>query len=391
MDDRQEQRLEDLRAEFPRSFENNDEALGAWDVFHTSLDQISTFDRILAESSPSIEDGSQFSDEDAPQFSDEERGVPGRLPPENLVDTDSLAFYLPYHLYETGWGIYIKPQGIRYVQKKFARFFNAFSVPALEQVKFAKYFLYFHELYHNKTEGFSTSLQIVNFVDRIFIDYFFKEYKRQFYSKEGSLEETCANSFAREEMLSKFDKMIQHTGDKKDVKRELRLAINNFFRAQGAGYNQAADTVTDWNETAGRLLTSYSQTLSQHKSQQSHRTHSVQNTKSLWRGTNFPSSYVDGLIKNRVFYFIDSNDECSPNSFSAKYPNTKKKLFFKKLKKIFGVHEESGGKHNHMKMPSGKTIPYTNKRDWVEDYLVQQVSEALGISEKDLMHRLGFA
>ena len=105
-------------------------------------------------------------------------------------------------------------------------------------------------------------------------------------------------------MLSKFDKMIQHIGDKKDVKRELRLAINNFFRAQGAGYNQAADTVTDWDETAGRLLTSYSQTLSQHKSQQSHRTHSVKKFEITLARHKFSFKLRRWVNKKIEYFFI---------------------------------------------------------------------------------------
>jgi len=371
----EQKKLKNLRQDshLQSYFEDHDHSFPDCDLIQTHIKSESIIDQVLAEE--------DFSDAGWPSSSgEEETHLPGRNPePDGSID--SLAFYLPYHFYDRYWGIYIKPEGIQYLRKEFSTFFTTFSIGVFDQIKIAKSLLYHHELYHNHIEGFASSLQAVNFIDKIYIDYFHKAYEKSLVSVDGSIEETCANSFAREKLLrEEFIQTINFSGDKKGLRGSLRNCINDFFSKQPKGYSRASKTKTGWDKSIrGELLSYYSATLDQRSNP-----YRGSNSNDIWKGTSSDQSYVPNLIKERVFYFIGSNSKYFGQK-SAKYPNLKKKNFIKKLKKNFEfVREQPGGKHSQLVIPP-KTIPYTTKRDWVEPYLIQQVCEALGITEIDLM------
>ena len=372
----QQERLSKLKSSLPSSFENHDDKFPDCDLIPIDLESSSEFDEKLASEDPS--------DVDWPSPSSEEINLP-RGPgshPENEPSVDSLAFYLSYHFYDDYWGIYIKPEGVQYLRKVLDPFFKSFSVRPVDQIKIAKDLLYHHESYHNKIDGFATTLQIVNFTDRVYIDHFTPEYKRSFNDPYGPLEETCANSFAREAVIKTLHN-VSHSGDKKAYNAAFREQVNAWFATLPRGYAEASKTPTGWDKKIkGRLLNQYSDTLRPNSKK-------LSLDQSVWLGTSADNSYTADLIKQRVFWFIGHNSRYLPQKKSAKYPNLKKTRFIKNLKKHFPkkIIVKSGGKHSHIAIPP-RTIPYTTKRDWVEDYLIKEICDALGINE-NYLKRLG--
>lgn len=171
------------------------------------------------------------------------RGHPGGLtndPPHRdggSTSIDRLAFYLPFHLYPNWWGIYILPEGIQRLRCELHNFFHAHGVPALDQVKIAKRLLYYHEFYHHATESFATRLEaILN--QPCYLDGFTPLYRSTF-ATPRCLEETCANSYAREKTIARPAKL----GVTKQV---YRAAIDDWFIGSPPGYAEAAGTGTQW-------------------------------------------------------------------------------------------------------------------------------------------------
>lgn len=364
-------RLRDFREAMPANFSGHDH------VFDPDILPIdSHLDEELAQ-----EDFQGPSDVTWPTRSQEEIGLPGAPEPDGKGGcTDSLAFYLPYHFYESRWGIYVKPEGIQLVRAHLGAFFRSMNVPPIDQVKLCKTLLVQHELYHNKVEGVASRLELVNFLDRIYIDYFNSTYRKSFLDPDGPFEETCANTFAREALLKKkFYKDISFGGSAKAFRAELRGAINNFFSIQPRGYCEAALTKTNFAPLEGKLLSMYTASLPSP-------TPHISAIDHLWEGTRISESYIDAVELGRVFTYIPPTSRHSPGVQPAKYPNLKKKVFFKNLKKFNpSIEINPGGKHMQIVIPPNIRIPYTLKRDWVENYLMKEVCAALNVSARQLI------
>lgn len=152
---------------------------------------------------------------------------------------ERLAFYLPFHFYPRWWGIYIFPEGIQRIRQEMRGFFLRESISPINQIRIAKTILYHHEFYHHAIESFSVRIETV-LNSPAYITGFTNLYK----STAGTincLEETCANSYARQRTLE--SKCASHI-----EKRKLRDAIDAWFRGAPPGYAQAAGTGGTWKD-----------------------------------------------------------------------------------------------------------------------------------------------
>jgi hypothetical protein len=171
-------------------------------------------------------------------------GHPGGLrndpnPVNGTTIIERLAFYLPFHIYDKWWGIYILPEGIQKIRSELQFFFKKNCVSAKDQVKIAKRLLYHHEYYHHSTESFATRLEAV-FNCPIYINSFQNHYINTFGTKK-CLEETCANSYSREKTIG--------LGIAGLDQNEFRDAIDYWFRGTPPGYAQAVGTGKNWGKT----------------------------------------------------------------------------------------------------------------------------------------------
>ncbi len=76
--------------------------------------------------------------------------------------TDVSAFYIPFHSFPRHWGVYIYLHGIHGIRRGFQQLFQAYNInDPEEQITIANDYLYFHELYHHKTESFGLRVEAI--------------------------------------------------------------------------------------------------------------------------------------------------------------------------------------------------------------------------------------
>jgi hypothetical protein len=151
---------------------------------------------------------------------------------------ERLAFYLPFHAFPDWWGIYIFPEGIQKVRAELTGLFRSYGISPRDQVRVAKRLLYHHEFYHHAAESFATRIEAVTNMP-CYLKGFSPLYKATFATRR-CLEETCANSYAREKTIAK-------TISPKLSKSDFRAAIDCWFRGQPPGYAQADGTGGSWS------------------------------------------------------------------------------------------------------------------------------------------------
>jgi hypothetical protein len=153
---------------------------------------------------------------------------------------DRLAFYLPFHGFHKLWGIYLFPDGIQRLRRELLPFFTYHRIPPGEQVAIAKRILFHHEFYHHSVESFATRLEAVLnwpcYLKGITLLY------RRTSGTHDCLEETCANSYAREKTVGR-----RVTGSPVS-KAKFRSAIDQWFSSMPPGYCGAAKTGATWNQ-----------------------------------------------------------------------------------------------------------------------------------------------
>lgn len=166
---------------------------------------------------------------------------------------DRLAFYLPFHFYRDWWGIYIFPEGILRIRQELQPFFRTHGIAPNDQVRLAKQLLYHHEYYHHAVESFGTRLEAV-LNQPCYVRGFSPRYQQTAHSSL-CLEETCANSYAREKLLKNHAAL--GVG-----RRDLAAAINEWFEGQPAGYREACATTGSWPRTLRpKLYEDYTQAI----------------------------------------------------------------------------------------------------------------------------------
>jgi len=249
-----DQKLEKLRAQSPKMFDDKDIRINFDDFYVLDIESMANLDEFwewlgVAMDQSRIEN---ITEEEFEAFS----GHPGGLGRERSIDT--LAFYLPFHIYPTKWGVYVYAHGIDAVKKALQPFFSAEKISRSKQYDMSKRLLEEHEIFHHKTEIFVTRLETI-LRTPCYLDAIVPRYKQIVLTKE-CYEETCANSYAREILVEK-SKL------KTSQKAPLRKQINDFFKTMPPGYREAAGTTdSSWrsrerillfddyyNESAGKL------------------------------------------------------------------------------------------------------------------------------------------
>jgi len=235
-----EKKLGKLRTQYPNMFANKDSTIDFEDFY--VLDMKENLEE-LGEWLEGVSDQSSITDVAQEEF-ETFGGHPGGLDSERSIDT--LAFYLPFHLYPEKWGVYAYAHGIQAIKSALQPYFSAGHTVMSEQYRLSLLLLEKHEAFHHKTEMFVTRLETV-LRQSCYIDAIIPRYNSVRHTKE-SYEETCANSFAREQVLS--DKRL-----KKYEKLALRKQINDFFKKQPPGYREAAATSQNsWRDSERKLL-----------------------------------------------------------------------------------------------------------------------------------------
>ena len=174
----------------------------------------------------------------------EQDGGAGGAGPRTTV-IERLAFYLPFHNYRDWWGIYIFPEGILKIRQEMQPFFQRHGIGPREQVRFAKQLLYFHEFYHHAVESFGARLEAIS-NQPCYLNGFSIRYQQTFSSPQ-CLEETCANSYAREKIAGGCRGLGISRAD-------VAAGINNWFSGQPPGYREAANTNRSWGRNIRPLL-----------------------------------------------------------------------------------------------------------------------------------------
>jgi predicted RNA binding protein YcfA (HicA-like mRNA interferase family) len=260
--------IEDLRREFPGHFQDRDPKILADEVLRvptldpdprrrrTDPDALDEETRESMEVIPEQDPAAPLEDWLAEQFPevgldplpgeliDQLGNHPGGLTNDpqlpgagHSIVIERLAFYLPFHSYRDWWGIYIFPEGILRIRQELAPFFQRYKITPKDQVKVAKRILYHHEYYHHATESFGTRLEAM--LGRpCYLQGFNPLYQRTFLTS-GCLEETCANSYARE-------KTIEKSLGSRVSKTVFRDEINHWIRGSLPGYKEAANTGNNW-------------------------------------------------------------------------------------------------------------------------------------------------
>lgn len=222
-------------------------------------------------------------------------GHPGGLLDDSRCKTRStiverLAFYLPFHSFPAWWGIYVFPEGLQRVRYEFQPFFRLHNVGGREQIKVAKRILYHHEFYHHATESFATRVEAALFA-RCYLDGVSPLYKRT-HLKPECLEETCANSYAREH-AAKWLTSVPLS--------DLRNAIDDWFMGQPPGYAQAAGSGRSWDKRLKPRF--FEECMRECQPIGTRKVLSTTATKALWLIAGYFDRAI-GDVRNRLCYLI---------------------------------------------------------------------------------------
>ncbi|MBI2182509.1 MAG: hypothetical protein HYU31_17035 [Deltaproteobacteria bacterium] len=141
------------------------------------------------------------------------------LPPPNVdaVGADALAFYLPFHFYSDGWGIYIRESGVKYLACVLK---DGALIPGDEHyLATAEEILYHHEMWHAAAEVACTRAELLARRSM------YREYFRERDAAEH--EEALANANAIRQCLRFPD-------------APMRSQLEHWMRRQGPGYSDYA-------------------------------------------------------------------------------------------------------------------------------------------------------
>ena len=368
--------IEELRSAFPHHFANRDPSGLSNEVLRIPtgepdpsvrttrpIDEVASFDDDL---SPESEPGKDLEDELAelpPEerldpLSDNLTGLLGGFPggPANNPSgfqggstvIERLAFYLPFHAFPDWWGIYIFPEGIQKVRAELSGLFRSYGISPSAQVKVAKRLLYHHEFYHHATESFATRLEAVT-SQPCYLKGFSPLYRSTFGTAK-CLEETCANSYAREKTISKASSLGI-------TKKQYSDAINAWFRGQPPGYEQAHRTNGSWGEKVRAEF--YETCVNACLPMLGAATRSLPPTASAaaWSAAGYFDRGI-GDVRARIFYLIPKNSPFHKRLPADVRTCMKVQNFKQKLHKLrIGKFWKQGGCHERWLPFSGKGKP----------------------------------
>lgn len=122
-------------------------------------------------------------------------GAPQPYVQQDLMPpTDCLAFYLPFHYYHpTWWGVYLLFEGVVWLAQEI-RIRSEVKVSPRRAIQAARFFLYYHEAFHHKTECFATRLELTH--RKPFYKTGFERLYQKTFGTTDCLEEGLANAHA---------------------------------------------------------------------------------------------------------------------------------------------------------------------------------------------------
>jgi len=187
---------------------------------------------------------------------------------------DRLAFYLPFHLYPTWWGIYLTLDGVLHLTRLLHRLAgDALSRP--EALVTSRLFLYHHAAYHHRIELFAAHLEAAHNTP-VYVVGFLAAYRAE-HDSDQSLEEALATAHAVAQVCAALDPtpawreageaaLTQYIAAAPPAYRQARelLAANAFRDAEhrlAARYHAAGLPELPllaraaWSELAGALTT----------------------------------------------------------------------------------------------------------------------------------------
>lgn len=243
------------------------------------------------------------------------------------------------------------------MRAELAHFFHKHGILAGEQVRIAKRLLYYHEFYHHATESFATRLEaILN--HPCYLDGFSPLYNATFGTR-ACLEETCANSYARE-------KTIAQTTTPPVSKGGFRDAIDDWFRGAPPGYAEAAGSGWGWKKDLRSEF--YEACLNTCLPLLGAPARSLGGAASLaaWSATGFFDRGI-GDVRSRIFYIMPKN---SP--FHARLPADvrtcmKGRSFKRKLRALnIARFHKQGGRTSYGNRRQGEDqFPFLAMMGWI--------------------------
>ncbi len=270
-------------------------------------------------------------------------------PTGKTTPIDALAFYLPYHSYSNYWGIYLLPEGIITIMIEMKDFFKNYNISRLDQVNICKSILYHHEFYHHKVESFGTRLEAV-LNQPCYLKGFTPRYNDTALTSD-CFEETCANSYTREETLRKI-----HCNS--EFKVALKTAINDWFKKQPDGYKQASYSNSKTWETEYRVKL-YEDYLKSCPGIQGHNRPPTNSIESVWNAAGHLDRGI-GNVKSKISYLIRKNSPIFKRiSIDDLRPVIKVSKLKKKLKKLGIAEFKRQGSNHEIWQPSNvdKSVP----------------------------------
>jgi len=137
---------------------------------------------------------------------------------------DCLAFYLPFHhFYPDSWGVYLIFEGMIWLAAEILRR-TPYPLPPRSALDASRLFLYYHEVFHHKTECFAARLELTHRAS-LYKKGFLKYY-RQTLGSNACLEEGLANA----EALEKSSKRQHYSG--------ICHALSSVVQDSPPGYSQ---------------------------------------------------------------------------------------------------------------------------------------------------------
>lgn len=223
----------------------------------------------------------------------------GLTPGDESIDT--LAFYLPFHLFPEKWGLYIFLDGILKINDKFRSFLLGEGLSISHQFELSRKLLEAHEMFHHMTEMYVTRLETI-FRDSVYATHAMPRYQKTFGTSQ-CYEETCANTFAREKVKQLFStERFKYAGGNLSG---LNEQINKFFRNQSYGYREAANfNDTNWKKTVRNKL--FEDYLYNYPSVKPNRSEEV--TYAMW-GATANWAPAASVAKERIFLIARKNSK----------------------------------------------------------------------------------
>lgn len=294
---------------------------------------------------------------------------------------EAVAFYAPISIYgPTKWGIYYNEPlfyGLCGLLKDYCKKIE-WNTIITETLRV----MYRHEMFHAGTELFVLVLE-----DFSFLGIYHRKH-----------EDKCLGDFPHNHYRLYFDEMYKPTFPSSEcIEESLATAFQFQHKFKMASLKKAFASITEQAPPAYREWKKYSKqnTLSEGIHDLSNqiiiKCHSIASVaqRITQRGNGFvwfpKLSLVSLNSRGPVPCWVYRPDKVRPSRFTPSVLGSLRlRKLLTKLKKKYNAKIMSGGKHQKIVFPNGNKVPYKNKNR-VPDYLVNDISKALGISRRQFL------